>query len=54
MNGEHVLSREDIAALGESIAETAATIDAATHRLLTQIRLFDDAGGWFVIKLAPG
>ena len=32
--------------LGESIAETAAVIDAATHRFLTQLREFDQLGGW--------
>src|SRR5688500_9458289 len=32
--------------LGESIAETAAMIDAATHRFLTQLREFDHMGGW--------
>jgi hypothetical protein len=32
--------------LGESIAETAAMIDAATHRFLTQLREFDRIGGW--------
>ena len=33
--------------LGEEIAETAAMIDAATHRLLTMLREFDRVGGWF-------
>ena len=32
--------------LGEAIAETAAMIDAATHRFLTQLREFDRMGGW--------
>jgi hypothetical protein len=32
--------------LGEEIAETAAMIDAATHRFLTQLREFDRIGGW--------
>ena len=32
------LSAEEIVKLGESIAETAALIDAATHRFLTQLR----------------
>ena len=31
--------------LGERIAEHAAHLDAATHRLLTDIRAFDDQGG---------
>ena len=33
--------------LGEEIAETAAMIDAATHRFLTKLREFDRVGGWF-------
>lgn len=32
--------------LGERIAESAAHIDAAMHRLLTDIRAFDVGGGW--------
>jgi hypothetical protein len=32
--------------LGDEIAEHAAHLDAATHRLLTLIRRFDEAGGW--------
>ena len=40
--------RKDIEELGEAIAETAAHLDAATHRLLTQIRHFDEAEGWGV------
>src|SRR5688572_1917260 len=39
---------QEMEALGEAIAETAAMIDAATHRFLTQLRLFDDVGGWHV------
>ena len=30
---------EEIAAMGEAIAETAAIVDVATHRFLTQLRL---------------
>src|SRR5262245_60261051 len=40
----------DVAAmetLGERIAEHAAHLDAATHRLLTDIREFDAKGGWY-------
>src|SRR5262245_20260645 len=33
-------------ALADRIAETAALIDAATHQLLTDLRLFDAAEGW--------
>ena len=37
---------EAIATLGEAIAETAAIIDVATHRFLTQLREFDRVDGW--------
>ena len=40
------VSNEDVVALGEAIAETAALIDAAAHRFLTQLRAFDAAEGW--------
>ncbi|RLB61618.1 MAG: hypothetical protein DRI90_10970, partial [Deltaproteobacteria bacterium] len=33
--------------LADDIAEAAAHIDAATHRLLTNIRCFDACGGWY-------
>jgi hypothetical protein len=33
--------------LGREIADLAAHMDAATHRLLTCIRQFDEAGGWY-------
>jgi hypothetical protein len=46
MNGERFLSMEEIAAMGEAIAETAAIIDVATHRFLTQLREFDRVDGW--------
>jgi len=36
----------DVDSLADQIAETAASIDAATHQLLTQIRAFDSCGGW--------
>src|ERR1700759_1577886 len=32
--------------LGERIAEQAAHFDAAMHRLLTDLRAFDERGGW--------
>src|ERR1700743_2149500 len=32
--------------LGERIAEQAAHFDAALHRLLTDLRAFDERGGW--------
>src|SRR5262249_60786993 len=34
--------------LGEQIAEQAAHLDAATHRLLADLRAFDARGGWHV------
>ena len=40
------LSRAAIDVLADDIAETAAHIDAATHRLLVLIREFDRARGW--------
>src|ERR1700750_1293283 len=41
MNGE-------LEQLGERIAEQAAHLDAAKHRLLTDLREFDARGGWHV------
>jgi hypothetical protein len=41
-----VLSKE-LVTLGEKIAENAAHIDAAMHRLLTDIRRFDAEQGWY-------
>ena len=46
MHEEKCLSMEEIAAMGEAIAETAAIIDVATHRFLTQLREFDRIDGW--------
>src|SRR5678810_438685 len=43
---DQVLSMEEIAAMGDRIAETAALIDIATHRFLTQLREFDRVDGW--------
>src|SRR5215207_8234819 len=40
------MPRDEIDAIGDRIAETAASIDAATHRLLTDIRRFDLEKGW--------
>ncbi len=37
---------EEIAAMGDAIAETAAMIDVATHRFLIQLREFDRIEGW--------
>src|SRR5262252_4846396 len=34
--------------LGEQIAEQAAHLDAAAHRLLSDLREFDQRGGWHV------
>lgn len=33
--------------LGERIAEQAAHLDAATHRLLAALRELDTRGGWY-------
>ncbi|MBL0216567.1 MAG: DUF222 domain-containing protein [Myxococcales bacterium] len=40
------LNPQQVVALGEQIAEHAAHLDAATHRLLADLRAFDRAGGW--------
>jgi len=37
---------ENLESLGERIAEQAAHLDAALHRLLTDLRAFDRGGGW--------
>src|SRR5262252_1910756 len=37
---------EDLESLGERIAEHAAHLDAAMHRLLSDLRQFDQGGGW--------
>ena len=42
------MREDEVVALGEAIAETAAMIDAATHRFLTQLREFDREMGWHV------
>jgi hypothetical protein len=41
------LTRQQVSALGEQIAEHAAHLDAATHSLLADLRSFDAAGGWY-------
>ncbi len=46
MDAELSLSPAAIDALADDIADTAAHIDAATHRLLVLIREFDRARGW--------
>jgi hypothetical protein len=46
MDAELSLSPAAIDALADDIADTAAHIDAATHRLLMMIREFDRARGW--------
>jgi hypothetical protein len=40
------IDRPDYTALGEQIAEEVAHLDAAHHRLLTNLRLFDEHGPW--------
>src|SRR5262245_55410555 len=46
MTPENRPSVDDIAALGDRIAESAALIDSALHRLLADIRRFDECEGW--------
>src|SRR5690349_3074093 len=41
-----IVMGSEIEELGEWIAEQAAHLDAATHRLLTAVREFDVANGW--------
>src|SRR5438132_13698573 len=41
---DQMASRFDL--VGDQIAEDVAHIDAALHRVLTKIRVFDDAGAW--------
>jgi hypothetical protein len=38
----------ELGQLGERIAEQAAHLDAAMHRLLADLRAFDERGGWHV------
>jgi hypothetical protein len=46
MNDTAPFTDTEIAALGQRIAETAASIDVGTHRLLADLRRFDDERGW--------
>lgn len=46
MSAEVRHSEEELHMMGEAIAETAAILDATTHRFLVQLRAFDQAGGW--------
>jgi hypothetical protein len=41
------MNRKALEDLGERIAEQAAHLDAATHRMLTDLRAFDQGGGWY-------
>jgi hypothetical protein len=43
---DSVITMDEVIAMGNAIAETAALIDVATHRFLTQIREFDRVGAW--------
>ena len=43
-----MISAEELVSLGEQIAEQAVHLDAAMHRLLADLRRFDEAGGWYV------
>ena len=40
------MKHDNLDSLGEQIAEDAAHIDAAHHRMLTKLRVFDTGGGW--------
>ena len=40
------LTPHEVDELGERVAQSAAVIDAATHEFLTQVRAFDEVGGW--------
>ena len=40
------LTREQAEELGERIAEQGAHLDAATHRLLSDLRIFDHSRAW--------
>jgi Domain of unknown function (DUF222) len=40
------LTDAELELLGDRIVETAALIDGATHRLLTDLRTFDEERGW--------
>ena len=46
--GTHLIMSRDLTSLGERIAEHAAHLDAAMHRLLSDLREFDQGGGWHV------
>ncbi len=43
---EIVMKTSEMNDLGDRIAEHAAHLDAATHRLLTDLRTFDESGAW--------
>lgn len=47
-NDMHSDMTVELEQLGERIAEQAAHVDAAMHRLLTDLREFDERGGWYV------
>ena len=40
------LASHEVDELGERVARSAAVVDAATHEFLTQVRAFDEVGGW--------
>jgi len=46
LDNQQRLSRKQVDQLADEIATAAAHIDAATHRLLTSIRKFDECSGW--------
>jgi hypothetical protein len=46
MNEINTLSREQLDAIGQGIADLSLRIDVAKHELLTQLRKFDEHDGW--------
>jgi hypothetical protein len=47
MHAQKTLSRSEIDAMGERIAALCAEVDVTMHRLLCELRAFDEAGGWY-------
>jgi hypothetical protein len=46
MHAQKSLSRREIEEMGERIAALCTEVDVTMHRLLCELRAFDDAGGW--------
>jgi hypothetical protein len=47
LNGSAVSTMSTVGELGQEIAELAARLDGATHKLLTSVRLFDESNECF-------